>query len=1064
MRRILLLALLFTTAAYSYAQNCTAPLRIVVLGSSTAWGNGVPSRDSAWTFRFARYLKVSHNTADTVINLAVGGFTTQNIQATGTPSYTVLGNTFSVDVNKNITKAISLSPDAIIINISNDDEGRGFPLSVQVANYLALKQVAAQNNIPLWVATTQPRDNLGTAGAAHLRQMKDSIELYFGNKAIDFWTGLASATNQIATAYSAGDGFHFNSAGQEVLFNRVVAKQIPQELCTPAVTPAFQLSSFTVSRQKDSLRLTWITAKEEKTKSFLVEQSADSLSWAQLSQVAAAGNSNAPLAYTYTDHPVLPRYYRLNMVDSSNNHTYSPVVKGIPDTLYYAPFRLSAFTLSSLPGKIQLNWSTLLESNTLTFTVQRSTDSLNWTAAGTVAAAGNSAALKNYAYTDNTVTAGLPYFYRLQMSATDNRLFYSTVVKGSAVAVPANCSDPLRIVVLGSSTAWGNGVPSRDSAWTFRFARYLKANHNTADTVINLAVGGFTTQNIQATGTPPYTVLGNTFSVDVNKNITKAISLSPDAIIINISNDDEGRGFPLSVQVANYLALKQVAAQNNIPLWVATTQPRDNLGTAGSTRLRQMKDSIELYFGDKAIDFWTNLASATNQIAAAYSAGDGFHFNSAGQELLFNRVVAKQIPEALCTPDTSYYEPFRLSAFTLSSLPGKLQLNWSTLLESNTLTFTVQRSTDSTNWAAVGTVAAAGNSATLKNYAFTDNTVIAGLLYYYRLQMNATDNRHFYSHLVYGAADSVTTTCNTPLRIVVLGSSTAYGDGLPTRDSAWTFRFARYLKANHNTADTVINLAIGGYTTQHIMPDGTPPYTSLGNTFYVDVQHNITKALSLNPDAIIINMPTNDEARGFPLVKTRDNYLALKQLAAQSGVPLWVTTTQPRGNLGYDAAIRLRQMKDTIVKYFSGRSIDFYNGLATSAGFIEPAYNSGDDVHFNAWGQRILFERVVAAAIPDSLCAINAISGNSAMMATTKMTTSGTSTAGIKLYPNPAHDYVLLQGLNGKPYKVEVYNTLGALVYARQKTAANRLDIGELKPGIYFIIINNTQRYKLVKM
>jgi lysophospholipase L1-like esterase len=1158
MKKILLLALLLITTRYCYSQNCSTPLRIVVLGSSTAWGNGVPSRDSAWTFRLARYLKANHNAADTVINLAVGGYTTQHIQATGTPSYTVLGNTFSVDVNKNITKAISLLPDAIIINISNDDEGRGFPLSVQVANYLALKQVAAQNNIPLWVATTQPRDNLGTAGAGRLLQMKDSINLYFSSKAIDFWTGLASAINQIATEYSAGDGFHFNSAGQQLLFSRVVAKQIPETLCIPTTPPAFQLTSFTVNQKKDSLQLTWTTAKEIKTKFFLVERSADSITWSQLSQVAAAGNSNVPVTYTFTDFTLQPRYYRLNMLDSTDNQTYSGAVKGTPDTLYYAPFRLSAFTLSSLPGKIQLDWNTLLESNTLTFTVERSTDSINWTTTGNITAAGNAATPKNYTFTDNTVTAGQLYFYRLQMNATNNRHFYSPVVKGSAGSIPVNCSNPLRIVVLGSSTAWGNGVPSRDSAWTFRLARYLKASHNAADTVINLAVGGYTTQHIQATGTPSYTVLGNTFSVDVNKNITKAISLLPDAIIINISNDDEGRGFPLTVQVANYLALKQVAAQNNIPLWVATTQPRDNLGTAGAGRLLQMKDSINLYFGSKAIDFWTGLASATNQIATEYSAGDGFHFNSAGQQVLFSRVIAKQIPETLCTPattqgfqltsftvnqkkdslqltwttakeiktkfflversadsitwtqlsqvaaagnsnvlvtytftdftlqpryyrlnmvdstdnhtyspavkgtpDTLYYAPFRLSAFTLSSLPGKLKLDWITLLESNTLTFTVERSTDSINWTTAGNITAAGNAATPKNYTYTDNTVTAGQLYFYRLNMNATNNRHFYSPVVKGIAGAIAPNCGNPVRIVVLGSSTAYGDGLPIRDSAWTFRLARYLKANHNAADTLINLAIGGYTTQHIMPDGTAPYTSLGNTFYVDVQHNITKALSLNPDVIIINMPTNDEARGFPLVKTRDNYLALKQLAAQSNVPLWVTTTQPRGNLGYDAAIRLRQMKDTIVKYFGSKSIDFYNGLSTSAGFIEPAYNSGDDVHFNSWGQRILFERVVAAAIPDSLCAINALSGNTNIMVISKMIKQD---AGIKLYPNPAHDYVLLQGLNGKPYKVEVYNTLGALVHVQQKALDHHLDISQWKPGIYFVIINNTQRYKLVKM
>ncbi|MGO4292553.1 GDSL-type esterase/lipase family protein [Chitinophaga sp. RAB17] len=1164
MKKFVLLALLLIAAKYCYPQNCSNPLRIVVLGSSTAWGNGLPSRDSAWTFRFARYLKANHHPADTVINLAVGGFTTQNIQATGTPPYTVLGTTFTVDVNKNITRAIALLPDAIIVNISNDDEGRGFPLSVQVANFLALKQAAAQANIPLWVTTTQPRDNLGTAGAGRLLQMKDSITFYFGDKAIDFWTGLASGTNQIAAAYSAGDGFHFNSAGQQILFDRVFAKQIPQSLCTPS-TPVFQLTSFAVTPLKDSLQLKWTTAREVKSKYFAVERSTDSLNWGLLSQVTAAGSSTATRTYTLTDvtFPKLPTYYRLDMVDSADGHTYSAAMKGIPDTLYYTPFLLSTFTLNSLPGKIKLDWNTLLESNTLTFTVERSIDSLTWVAAGNVTAAGNATTPRNYSYTDNTVTPNQPYFYRLNMEATGSRHSYSTIVKGQAANIPANCSSPLRIVVLGSSTAWGNALPSRDSAWAFRFARYLKASHNPSDTVINLAVGGYTTQNIQATGTSPYTVLGSTFSVDVNKNITRAIALLPDAIIINISNDDEGRGFPLAVQLANFLALRQVAAQANIPLWVTTTQPRDNLGTAGAGHLKQMKDSITVYFGDKAIDFWTGLTSATNQIAAAYSAGDGFHFNSAGQQILFDRVVAKQIPQALCTPsstaafqltsfsvnqwkdslqlkwatarevkskyfaveqsadslnwnllsqvtaagnsaanrtysimdatfprqpkyyrlnmvdssdahtysavvkgipDTLYYTPFRLSAFAPTSLPGKIKLDWSTQLESNTLTFTVERSTDSLTWTATGNVAAAGNSATLQHYAYTDNTVTVNQLYFYRLNMTATGNRHFYSTVVKSKADNISPNCGNPLRIVVLGSSTAYGDGLPTRDSAWTFRFARYLKASHNAADTVINLAIGGYTTQHIMPDGTAPYTSLGNTFYVDVQHNITRALSLNPDAIIINMPTNDEARGFPLAKQTANYLALKQLAAQSNVPLWVTTTQPRGNLGYDAAIRLRQMRDTIIAYFGNKSIDFYNGLATSIGFIVPAYNSGDDVHFNSLGQSILFDRVVAADLPDSLC-MPAVARDSYIMTTPKISKpEEMAVTGIRLYPNPASDYVLLQGMRGKVYKVEVYTTQGALVYLQDKATGNRLDISRLRAGIYFVIVNSTQRFKLVKL
>lgn len=295
--------------------------------------------------------------------------------------------------------------------------------------------------------------------------------------------------------------------------------------------------------------------------------------------------------------------------------------------------------------------------------------------------------------------------------------------------------------------------------------------------------------------------------------------------------------------------------------------------------------------------------------------------------------------------------------------------------------------------------------------------------------------------------------CSSPLKIVVLGSSTAWGNGLPNRDSAWPFRYARYLKANHNAADTVINLAIGGYTTQQIMPNGTPPYTTLGTPLIVDTAHNITKAISLQPDAIIINMPTNDEAKGFPLDKQLANFRALKQAAAKARIPLWVSTTQPRGNLGYDAATRLRQMKDTIIKYFGAHAIDFYTGMATSKGFIVPLYNSGDDVHFNSLGQSILFSRVVAAAIPDSLCAYKSIPP-----------ASDTTPKPGWLFPNPATDHVQLQGIIETVFSVAVYNSTGALIHLQQNTMSNRLDVRNWRPGIYFIIVNQLQRYKLVKM
>ncbi|MBC9933566.1 GDSL-type esterase/lipase family protein [Chitinophaga qingshengii] len=630
------------------------------------------------------------------------------------------------------------------------------------------------------------------------------------------------------------------------------------------------------------------------------------------------------------------------------------------------------------------------------------------------------------------------------------------------------CTNPLRIVVLGSSTAWGNGVPARDSAWTFRYRSYLKATHNAADTVIILAKGGNTTQTLQATGTPPYTVSGVTFPVDTTCNITRAIALAPDAIIVNIPNEDEARNFPLTVQVANLLALARQAALYNIPLWVATTQPRGNLGLAAGTRLTQMKDSINTYFGSKAIDFWSALADSRGYILPAYNSGDDALLNSAGQRVLFDRVVAKQLPQALCT--TAPAPPFRLSSFSVATAGQQLQLSWTTQEENNTVKFTIERSIDTISWTAVGTVNAAGNAAAPRNYQFTDTSVALNQQYYYRLNMEATLNRHYYSNNMGGKVVYVPGSCNKALRIVVLGSSTAWGNGLPDRDSAWVMRYNRYLKQQHNSADSIILMAFGSSTTQALMPTGTPPYTVSGITYTVDTAHNITKAIALQPDAIIINMPSNDEARNFPISQQTANYLALKQEAAAHHVPLWVATTQPRGNLGYAAAARLAQMRDTINLYFGNKAIDFWSGLAQPNGYILPAYNSGDDVHFNAAGHAILFQRVVdkyipAAVCPDTGTAAPVMAPVKAAYADAGHITSNSSP--LTIFPNPATSYVVIPPVNNAPFILEVYNATGNRILSERRAGRTMLSVENWAPGIYIIQLIYGQerfRHRLVKI
>ena len=104
--------------------------------------------------------------------------------------------------------------------------------------------------------------------------------------------------------------------------------------------------------------------------------------------------------------------------------------------------------------------------------------------------------------------------------------------------------------------------------------------------------------------------------------------------------------------------------------------------------------------------------------------------------------------------------------------------------------------------------------------------------------------------------------------IVVLGSSTAAGAGASQSDSAWVNRYRKAIQ-QINPNNQVINLGVGGFTSYRIMPDNHQPNPGrpLPNT-----AKNITKALTYNPDAIIINLPSNDIASGFPITEQIFNF------------------------------------------------------------------------------------------------------------------------------------------------------------------------------------------------
>lgn len=213
-------------------------------------------------------------------------------------------------------------------------------------------------------------------------------------------------------------------------------------------------------------------------------------------------------------------------------------------------------------------------------------------------------------------------------------------------------------------------------------------------------------------------------------------------------------------------------------------------------------------------------------------------------------------------------------------------------------------------------------------------------------------------------------------RIVVLGSSTAAGAGVSSPDKAWTARVSSWLADNY-PGYVLVNLAKGGYTTCQIMPSGTPCFQAREHLLCVDTLRNIDKALSLNPDILIINMPTNDTSHGISIETQMEHFLIIVGKARKAGVEVFVTTSQPHnfgekylppytGDNKPDASKQyyrnmFAELSRKIKHRYGDHAIDFYTNIASpdGLGFISPAYDAGDGIHLNDVAHYIFAKRVI---------------------------------------------------------------------------------------------------------
>lgn len=293
-----------------------------------------------------------------------------------------------------------------------------------------------------------------------------------------------------------------------------------------------------------------------------------------------------------------------------------------------------------------------------------------------------------------------------------------------------------KLAILGSSTSACTGPSSFANCYVAKLDAYYDGLGQPTD-IFQLAVGGYTVyKGMPSSFVGPWPNL----QPDPNNNITKALSLSPNVVLVNYPTNGYDTLRVDSVMRC-FRTIRDSANAAGKTCYITTTQPRQGFPfntQAARNKLKELRDSILLQFGYFAINFFDGLADpATYAILPAYDAGDGIHLNDAGHDILFQRVRDKNI--------FAVSLPVKLKAFAAKQDKENISISWTVADEVAGAKYEVQRSSDGLSYQTIYTATAASDAAS-RNYQAIDQSAIANI-YYYRLRI--TENtKSFISNVI----------------------------------------------------------------------------------------------------------------------------------------------------------------------------------------------------------------------------------------------------------------------------------------------------------------------------
>jgi lysophospholipase L1-like esterase len=305
-----------------------AQRKIVILGSSTAAGNGATAGNSwASKLQAAHRINNSDGLDTVVVNYAYPGFVTYQTMPTDfvlPPNRT----SWPQDPLRNVTKALETPlPDIVIINLPSNDVNLwpAYDKKETMDNFRLMFQRITSVGVKCFITTTQPRNDMTSDKRLMLRELRDSVLNNFGIYAINFWDDIVAndGSNNMKPEVNSGDNIHINNLGHNLVYLRVMAKDMFNIINIPL---PLSLHYFNVQLQGGNALVKWKTTGEEPNTSYEIQKKINATEFNSVS--ARTANANGlDASYTWTDHHVSPgaSYYRLKITEPGKV-SYSQVV------------------------------------------------------------------------------------------------------------------------------------------------------------------------------------------------------------------------------------------------------------------------------------------------------------------------------------------------------------------------------------------------------------------------------------------------------------------------------------------------------------------------------------------------------------------------------------------------------------------------------------------------------------------------------------------------------------------------------------------------------------------